>query len=40
MEIEGSQHGFAVHDDPEYLNPKGQAYQAEVIGIVAQWLGH
>ncbi len=38
VEIEGSQHGFAVHDDPEYLNPKSQEYQAEVIGIVAKWL--
>ncbi|UGT60767.1 alpha/beta hydrolase [Nocardia asteroides] len=38
VEIEGSQHGFAVHDDPQYLNPKSRAYQAEVIGIVANWL--
>ncbi|MFC8528548.1 alpha/beta hydrolase [Nocardia sp. NPDC057227] len=38
VEIEGSQHGFAVHDDPQYLHPKSQAYQAEVIGIVANWL--
>ncbi|MGF0319225.1 alpha/beta hydrolase [Nocardia fluminea] len=38
VEIEGSQHGFAVHDDPQYLNPKSQEYQAEVIGIVANWL--
>ncbi|MGK8502838.1 alpha/beta hydrolase [Nocardia asiatica] len=40
VEIDGSQHGFAVHDDPQYLNPKSQQYQAEVIGIVARWLGH
>jgi len=40
VEIDGSQHGFAVHDDPQYLNPKSQEYQAEVIGIVAQWLRH
>ncbi|WP_280450685.1 alpha/beta hydrolase [Nocardia cyriacigeorgica] len=40
VEIDGSQHGFAVHDDPQYLNPKSQEYQAEVIGIVARWLGH
>ncbi|WP_218018270.1 alpha/beta hydrolase [Nocardia shimofusensis] len=40
VEIDGSQHGFAVHDDPQYLNPKSQKYQAEVIGIVAQWLQH
>ncbi|WP_282777470.1 alpha/beta fold hydrolase [Nocardia sp. CC201C] len=38
VEIEGSQHGFAVHDDPQYLNPQSQAYQAEVIAIVARWL--
>ncbi|MEU7138586.1 alpha/beta fold hydrolase [Nocardia sp. NPDC046473] len=38
VEIEGSQHGFAVHGDPEYLDPKSQEYQAEVISIVAQWL--
>ncbi|WP_433578562.1 alpha/beta hydrolase [Nocardia brasiliensis] len=38
VEVEGSQHGFAVHDDPQYLNPKSQAYQAFVIRTVAQWL--
>lgn len=38
IEIEGSQHGFAVHDDPQYLNPKSQEYQTEVIGIVSRWL--
>ncbi|MEV5532229.1 alpha/beta hydrolase [Streptomyces prunicolor] len=36
--VEGSQHGFAVHDDPQYLNPKSQEYQAFVIGIVTEWL--
>ncbi|MBF6099338.1 alpha/beta fold hydrolase [Nocardia cyriacigeorgica] len=40
VEIDGSQHGFAVHDDPQYLNPKSKEYQAEVIDIVAQWLRH
>ncbi|WP_245658550.1 alpha/beta hydrolase [Nocardia nova] len=38
VEIEGSQHGFAVHDDPQYLNPKSQEYQAEVIDVVTRWL--
>ncbi|MFI6168948.1 alpha/beta hydrolase [Nocardia sp. NPDC051052] len=38
VEIEGSQHGFAVHDDPQYLNPQSQVYQADVIRTVAQWL--
>jgi uncharacterized protein len=38
VEIEGSQHGFAVHDDPQYLDPKSQKYQADVIRIVKDWL--
>ncbi|MFD3431244.1 alpha/beta hydrolase [Nocardia fluminea] len=38
VEVDGSQHGFAVHDDPQYLNPKSQQYQAFVIRTVAQWL--
>ena len=38
VEVEGSQHGFAVHDDPQYLNPKSQEYQAYVIRRVADWL--
>ncbi|MEU3187436.1 alpha/beta fold hydrolase [Streptomyces sp. NPDC006923] len=36
--VEGSQHGFAVHDDPQYLDPKSQDYQAFVIRTVADWL--
>lgn len=36
--VEGSQHGFAVHDDPQYLNPKSQEYQAFVVRTVADWL--
>ncbi|AZP17807.1 alpha/beta fold hydrolase [Streptomyces aquilus] len=36
--VEGSQHGFAVHDDPQYLNPKSQEYQAFVIRTVTEWL--
>ncbi|MDV7219165.1 alpha/beta hydrolase [Streptomyces prunicolor] len=36
--VEGSQHGFAVHDDPQYLDPKSQEYQAFVIRTVADWL--
>ena len=31
MEIDGAQHGFAVHDDPQYLNPQSQEWQAFVI---------
>ncbi|MFF2845878.1 alpha/beta hydrolase [Streptomyces sp. NPDC058001] len=38
IEIEGSQHGFAVHDDPRYLNPQSQEWQAFVIRTVAEWL--
>ncbi len=38
VKIEGAQHGFAVHDDPQYLDPRSQEYQAEVIGVVSRWL--
>ncbi|WP_033347343.1 alpha/beta hydrolase [Kitasatospora aureofaciens] len=38
LELEGAQHGFAVHDDPKYLNPQSQAWQAEVIGRVRAFL--
>jgi uncharacterized protein len=38
VEIEGAQHGFAVHDDPQYLNPQSQEWQAFVIRTAAGWL--
>jgi pimeloyl-ACP methyl ester carboxylesterase len=38
VEIDGAQHGFAVHDDPQYRNPQSQAWQAFVIQTVADWL--
>jgi uncharacterized protein len=38
VRVEGAQHGFAVHDDPQYLNPQSQAWQASVITTVAEWL--
>ncbi|WP_283138340.1 alpha/beta hydrolase [Rhizohabitans arisaemae] len=38
VEVEGAQHTFAVHDDPQYLNPQSQAWQASVIQTVAEWL--
>jgi uncharacterized protein len=38
VEIEGSQHGFAEHDDPRYLNPQSQEWQALVIQTVAEWI--
>jgi uncharacterized protein len=38
IEIEGAQHGFAVHDDPRYLNPQSQEWQALVIRVVTDWV--
>jgi len=38
VELDGAQHGLAVHDDPGYLQPQTQQWQAEVITIVARWL--
>lgn len=38
LELEGAQHGFAVHEDPTYANPQSQAWQAEVILEVRDWL--
>lgn len=38
IEVDGSQHGFAVHDDPQYRNPQTQRWQADVILAVADWL--
>jgi uncharacterized protein len=38
VEVEGAQHGFAVHDDPQYLNPQTGEWQAYVIRTVAEWL--
>ncbi|BBA96049.1 putative hydrolase [Actinacidiphila reveromycinica] len=38
VEIEGAQHGFAVHDDPQYLDPRSRAWQASVIGTTAEFL--
>lgn len=38
VEIEGAQHGFAVHDDPTYADPQSQEWQAFVIRTVADWL--
>ncbi|MFK4107298.1 alpha/beta hydrolase [Streptomyces sp. NPDC002176] len=36
--VEGAQHGFAVHDDPQYREPKSQEYQAFVIRTVTEWI--
>jgi uncharacterized protein len=38
VEIDGAQHGFAVHDDPGYVHPQSQEWQAEVIQIVTAWI--
>lgn len=38
VEVDGAQHGFAVHEDPEYREPQTQAWQAHVIQSIAQWL--
>lgn len=38
VEIEGAQHGFAVHEDPEYRQPQTQEWQAFVIRTVADWM--
>jgi len=38
VEIDGAQHGFAVHDDPTYAHPRSQEWQASVIDAVRDWL--
>jgi pimeloyl-ACP methyl ester carboxylesterase len=39
LEIEGAQHGIAVFDDPQYVDPQTQAWQAQVVGAIAAWIG-
>ncbi|ALE72239.1 alpha/beta hydrolase [Pseudonocardia sp. EC080610-09] len=38
VEIDGAEHGFAVHADPGYLDPQSQEWQRYVVGIVGEWL--
>ncbi len=38
VELDGAQHGFAVHDDPTYADPQSQEWQAQVIGEIKSWL--
>jgi pimeloyl-ACP methyl ester carboxylesterase len=38
VEIEGAQHGIAVHDDPQYLDPQTQEWQSFAIRTVADWI--
>lgn len=39
LEIEGAQHGIAVFDDPQYLDPQTQVWQAQVVAAIATWVG-
>lgn len=38
IEIDGAQHGIAVHDDPQYLDPQTQRWQAQAITDIADWV--
>jgi uncharacterized protein len=38
VEIEGAQHGIAVHDDPQYLQPQTQVWQMFAIRTIADWI--
>jgi uncharacterized protein len=38
VEIDGAQHGFAVHDDPEYRHPQTAEWQQFVISAVTDWM--
>lgn len=38
LEIDGAQHGIAVHDDPGYRDPQTQRWQTYVIDSVAKWM--
>jgi pimeloyl-ACP methyl ester carboxylesterase len=38
LEIEGAQHGFAAHEDPQYVDPRTVEWQAFVVHAVADWL--
>jgi len=41
IEIDGAQHGFAVHDDPAYAEPQTKLWQASVVESVTAWVaGH
>ncbi|MGH3946055.1 MAG: alpha/beta hydrolase [Pseudonocardiaceae bacterium] len=40
IEVDGAQHGFAVHGDPSYAHPQSQRWQADVIRAVAAWITH
>jgi alpha-beta hydrolase superfamily lysophospholipase len=38
VEIDGAQHGFAVHDDPGYEQAQTQEWQASVVSTVTVWM--
>jgi alpha-beta hydrolase superfamily lysophospholipase len=38
IEVDGAQHGIAVHDDPGYSDPQTQAWQAAAIQDIADWV--
>lgn len=38
LEIEGAQHGIAVFDDPQYLDPQTQVWQEEVVDAISTWV--
>lgn len=38
IEIDGAQHGFAVHDDPTYAEPQTQRWQAGVVESATAWV--
>ncbi|MEW1545864.1 alpha/beta hydrolase [Streptomyces tsukubensis] len=38
MELEGAQHGFAVHDDPSYAEPQTRNWQRQVVSQVCAFL--
>lgn len=38
LRIEGAQHGFAVDGDPTYQDPQSQAWQAQVIQALTDWV--
>ncbi|MFC4628072.1 alpha/beta hydrolase family protein [Promicromonospora alba] len=38
LKIEGAQHGFAVDDDPTYLDPQSRVWQEQTIRAVGEWV--
>lgn len=38
IEFDGAQHGLAVHDDPQYLDQQTQAWQAQAVDDITDWV--